>query len=50
MIAQDPYLMQFVKSFTKANQGKAFYTGLQGLGEMIFEDYEQNRKKRIRGL
>lgn len=50
MIAQDPYLMQFVKSFTKANQGKAFYTGLQGLGEMIFEDYEQNRKKRIRGI
>ena len=50
MIAQDPYLMQFVKGFTKANQGKAFYTGLKGLGEMIFEDYEQNRKKRIRGV
>ena len=49
MIAQDPYLMQFVKAFTKANQGKAFYTGLKGLGEMIFEDYETNRKKRIRG-
>ncbi len=48
MIAQDPYLMQFVKAFTKANQGKAFYTGLKGLGEMIFEDYETNRKKRIR--
>ncbi len=49
MIARDPYLMQFVETFTKANQGKAFYTGLQGLGEMIFEDYEQNRKKHIRG-
>ena len=48
MIAQDPYLMQFVREFTQANQGKAFYTGLQGLGEMIFEDYENNRKKRIR--
>lgn len=48
MIAQDPYLMQFVKDFTYANQGKAFYTGLKGLGEMIFEDYETNRKKRIR--
>ena len=48
MIAQDPYLMQFVKEFTYANQGKAFYTGLKGLGEMIFEDYETNRKKRIR--
>ena len=49
MIAQDRYLMQFVKAFTKANQGKAFYTGLKGLGEMIFEDYESNRKKRIKG-
>lgn len=49
MIAQDPYLMQFVKDFTYANQGKAFYTGLKGLGEMIFEDYQNNRKKRIRG-
>ncbi|NAS30327.1 hypothetical protein GTQ40_05040 [Flavobacteriaceae bacterium R38] len=48
MIAQDPYLRQFVEHFTEANQGKAFYTGLSGLGEMIFEDYEQNRKKRIR--
>ncbi|MFI2743206.1 VWA domain-containing protein [Zhouia sp. PK063] len=49
MIAQDAYLMQFVREFTYANQGKAFYTGLSNLGEMIFEDYEKNRKKRIRG-
>ncbi|MFB9054064.1 VWA domain-containing protein [Formosa undariae] len=49
MIAKDPYLTQFVQEFTKANQGKAFYTGLKGLGEMIFEDYETNRKKRIKG-
>jgi len=48
IIAQDPYLQQFVENFTEANQGKAFYTGLRGLGEMIFEDYETNRKKRIR--
>ena len=49
MIAEDPYLMQFVREFTKANKGKAFYTGLKGLGEMIIEDYEQNRKRRIKG-
>ncbi|RDY61619.1 vWA domain-containing protein [Flagellimonas nanhaiensis] len=49
MIAEDPYLMQFVREFTQANKGKALYTGLKGLGEMIFEDYEQNRKKRIKG-
>ncbi len=48
MIAQDPYLQSFVENFTASNKGKAFYTGLQGLGEMIFHDYETNRKKRIR--
>ncbi len=48
MIAQDPYLMRFVEEFTQHNRGKAFFTGLKGLGEMIFTDYEQNRKKRIR--
>ncbi|MBL7472267.1 vWA domain-containing protein [Robertkochia sediminum] len=49
MIARDPYLMQFIRHFTEANRGKAFFTGLEGLGEMIFEDYENNRKRRIRG-
>jgi len=49
MIARDQYLMEFVSKFTEENQGKAFYTGLKGLGEMIFEDYETNRKKRIKG-
>lgn len=49
MIAQDPYLTQFVRHFSEANNGKAFFTGLKGLGEMIFEDYEQNRRKRLKG-
>lgn len=48
MIAQDPYLRQFIRHFTEANKGKAFFTGLEGLGEMIFEDYEQNRRKRLK--
>ncbi|WP_116768972.1 vWA domain-containing protein [Maribacter litoralis] len=48
MIAQDPYLMQFIRHFTEANKGKAFFTGLKDLGEMIFEDYEANRKKRLK--
>jgi Ca-activated chloride channel homolog len=47
MIAQDPYLRQFVELFTAQNRGKAFLTGLSGLGQMIFEDYEKNRIKRI---
>lgn len=48
MITSDPYLQEFVDEFTASNRGKAYYTGLGDLGEMIFEDYENNRKKRIR--
>ncbi len=47
MIASDPYLRQFVKLFTAQNNGKAFLTGLKGLGHMLFEDYEKNRVKKI---
>lgn len=46
MIAQDPYLVRFVDQFTKANNGKAFYSSLQGLGEFIFMDYKNNKRKR----
>jgi uncharacterized protein with von Willebrand factor type A (vWA) domain len=48
MIAQDPYLQQFVHDFTEVNNGRAFYTSLKGLGEYIFEDFERNRKKNLR--
>ncbi|MFK7750535.1 MAG: VWA domain-containing protein [Kordia sp.] len=47
MIAKDPHLRRFVEVFTAQNRGKAFLTGLSGLGQMIFEDYEKNRKRRI---
>lgn len=46
MIAQDPYLIKFVDQFTMANQGKAFYSSLDGLGEFIFMDYKNNKRKR----
>jgi uncharacterized protein with von Willebrand factor type A (vWA) domain len=46
MIARDPYLMQFVDQFTAANNGKAFYSSLKGLGEFIFQDYKKNKKRR----
>ena len=45
MIAQDPYLQQFVEQFTQANNGKAFFSGLGGLGEFIFRDYKENKKR-----
>lgn len=48
MIARDPYLQQFVREFTKINNGRAFYSSLTGLGDFIFEDYIRNRRKRVR--
>ena len=47
MIATDPHLQRFVEEFTEVNHGKAFYTGLKGLGELLFEDFERGRKKRM---
>lgn len=46
MIAEDPYLQRFVDDFTEANQGRAIFTGLSGLGEWVFNDYERNRRKK----
>ena len=47
MIASDPYLKEFVKEFTTVNNGNAYYSNLQGLGHLIFEDYKRNRTKRF---
>jgi uncharacterized protein with von Willebrand factor type A (vWA) domain len=46
MLTDDPYLQQFVDDFTEANNGKALFTGLSGLGDGILLDYERNRKRR----
>lgn len=46
MIASDPYLQKFVHQFTTANNGKAFYSSLEGLGEFIFRDYKNNKRAR----
>lgn len=45
MIATDPYLKAFVREFTKANSGNAYYSGLQGLGHLVFEDFNKKRRK-----
>lgn len=47
MIAQDPYLQQFIQKFSEANKGKAFFTGLKGLGDFILQDYQSNRRKKM---
>lgn len=47
MVAHDPYLINFVEEFTKANHGRAYYSSLNNLGEFIFVDYIRNRRRRI---
>ena len=47
MIATDPYLKAFVREFTKANNGNAYYSSLQGLGNLLFEDFKRNRRKTL---
>ena len=44
MIARDPYLIRFVDGFTRANNGKAFYSSPDGLGEFIFMDYKDGKR------
>ncbi|MBL6444867.1 hypothetical protein JMN32_01010 [Fulvivirga sp. 29W222] len=47
MIASDPYLKQFVREFTQVNHGNAYYSSLKGLGDLVFEDYRRNRRKKF---
>jgi uncharacterized protein with von Willebrand factor type A (vWA) domain len=47
MVAEDPLLVDFVDQFTKINQGRAYYTSPQTLGEFIFVDYIKNRRRRM---
>jgi len=49
MVARDPYLVNFVEELTKANQGRAFYSSLNNLGEFVLVDYIRNRKKKLNG-
>jgi uncharacterized protein with von Willebrand factor type A (vWA) domain len=47
MVARDPYLINFVEELTKANQGRAYYSSLNNLGEFVFVDYIRNRRKKF---
>ena len=45
MIARDPYLTQFIHQFTEVNNGRAFYSSLEELGNFIFYDYKNKKRK-----
>ena len=49
MVARDPYLIEFVEELTKSNKGRAYYSGLNDLGQFVFVDYVRNRKKKFPG-
>ena len=50
MVARDPYLINFVEELTQSNKGRAYYSGLNDLGQFVFVDYVRNRKKKYPGM
>jgi uncharacterized protein with von Willebrand factor type A (vWA) domain len=47
MLADDYYLIHFVKEMTRICRGRAFYTAPSRLGEYILVDYINRKRKRI---
>lgn len=45
MVATDPWLQQFVQEFTETNNGKAFFSGTDKLGQFLFHDFESGKRK-----
>lgn len=47
MVAQDPWLVNFVEDLTRINRGRAYFTGLDDLGGFVFQDFVRNRRRRV---
>lgn len=45
MVATDPWLQKFVQEFTETNNGKAFFSGTDNLGQFLFYDFENGKRK-----
>ncbi len=48
MVAEDPWLVDFVERLTRLNHGRAYFTGLDDLGGYVFQDFVRNRRRRVR--
>jgi Ca-activated chloride channel family protein len=48
MVAEDPWLVDFVENLTRHNHGRAYFTGLDELGGYVFQDFVRNRRRRVR--
>ena len=49
MLENNYQLVNFVDRMTRINQGRAFYSSSENLGEYILVDYMNSRKKRVTG-
>jgi Ca-activated chloride channel family protein len=48
MLADDPYLVNFIKRVTSIAQGKAYFTTVMTLGEYVMMDFLRRKQKKIR--
>jgi Ca-activated chloride channel family protein len=46
MLANDPYLVQFVQKVSEIARGKAYFTTSLTLGQYIMMDFLRKRRKR----
>jgi Ca-activated chloride channel family protein len=46
MLAQDPYLVQFVQKVSEIARGKAYFTSTMTLGQYIMMDFMRNKRRR----
>ena len=47
MLAQDPYLVQFVQKVSEIARGKAYFTSTMTLGQYIMMDFLRNKRRRV---
>lgn len=48
MLADDSYLVDFIKKVTEIAQGKAYFTSVMTLGEYVMMDFLKRRTKKVR--
>jgi len=47
ILAQDPYLIQFVQKVSEIARGKAYFTSTQTLGQYIMMDFMRRKRRKI---
>jgi uncharacterized protein with von Willebrand factor type A (vWA) domain len=49
MLDRSPYLMRFIERMTALNQGRAFFTSAESLGEYVLLDFLESKRAMLRG-